>query len=59
MSYKFNPFTNTMDRVVNTGLYFIDTIFSNNMTIPENKVLVLKDPIASGDIIINGELYLL
>ena len=38
MSYKFNPFTNTMDRVVNTGLYFIDTIFSNNMTIPENKV---------------------
>lgn len=62
MSYIFNPFTATMDRVVKTAAAvanYIDTIFLTDISIPITKVLILKDPIISANIIADGELYLL
>ena len=62
MSYIFNPFTATMDRVVKTVAAvanYIDTIFLTDISIPITKVLILKDPIISANIIADGELYLL
>jgi hypothetical protein len=58
MSYRFNPFTNAFDRVGKVFNY-IRTRFTGDICVPANKVLILKDPIVDGDMIIDGELYLL
>jgi hypothetical protein len=59
MSYKFNPFTATLDYVDTDRTIRVVYLAGENINVPTGKVLQLHSPSIDGEIIPDGEVFIL
>jgi hypothetical protein len=59
MSYKFNPFTSTLDYSDNDQSVKVVYLAGENITVQEGFALQLHSPIIDGEIFPDGEVFIL